>query len=213
MPATKAAVEDRVAAYEEKYRAMADGFADTVWVVDVATMQFLYISPGTVDVRGYTQKETIGQEVVKILKPDSVPRLEALLAEARKEWKDGESRTYTTEIAVWHKNGSTVWLEISAKLVQEADEPPKIVGITRNIDKRKKAEMEKERLLAELQGALEEIKRLESLLPICSGCRRIRHGDDTWWPLEKYVEEKAGSSFTHTICPDCRDIYYPPRKP
>ena len=189
-------------------------------VVDATTLTFLYISPSTYEIRGFTQEETIDQPLEEIIVPESMEKLLSLLDLAQKELREGSSQSHTAEIAVHHKNGSQVWLEISAKLIQEKNEPPKIVGITRNINKRKKAEKEKDRLLEELQEALqekdrllEEIKRLESLLPICSGCRRIRHKDNSWWPLEKYVEEKAGSRFTHTICPDCRNIYYPPKTP
>ena len=94
-------------------------------------------------------------------------------------------------------------------------EPLKLIGISRDISERKSIEKDREALIAKLKEAaeekaqlLEEIKKLEGLLPVCSGCRRIRHNDNTWWPLEKYIEEHSSSQLTHTICPDCTKIYY-----
>jgi hypothetical protein len=63
--------------------------------------------------------------------------------------------------------------------------------------------------LAEKERLLKEMKILKALLPICSGCRRIRDDYGKWWPLELYVREHTDSSFSHTICPDCKDVIYP----
>lgn len=209
-------VESRIALTEKKYRSMVNKFIDAVWVVDAATLKYLYVSPDIYKLRGYTQEEILGLHIEKSFTPDSFQNIAKLLLKAKKDFDSGLNKSYTTEIELYHKNGSTVWLEITAKYVKEKNEPLKIVGITRNIDKRKKAEQAQKTILEKLQEALEEkdqllkeVKRLESLLPICSGCRRIRDADNAWWPLEKYIENHAGSQFTHTICPDCKIIYYP----
>lgn len=55
---------------------------------------------------------------------------------------------------------------------------------------------------------LQENKVLNGLLPICSGCKRIRNEDGKWWPLDAYVKEKTSAKLTHTICEDCEAIYY-----
>lgn len=49
-----------------------------------------------------------------------------------------------------------------------------------------------------------QMRKLEQLLPICSYCHKIREGDNgPWEPLEEYVGERTGSSFSHGVCPDC----------
>ena len=55
---------------------------------------------------------------------------------------------------------------------------------------------------------LKEIKVLRELLPICSGCKRIRDEIGKWWPLDAYVKKHTDSEFTHTVCPDCKDVFY-----
>jgi hypothetical protein len=47
------------------------------------------------------------------------------------------------------------------------------------------------------------------LLPICSGCKRIRDESGKWWPLDAYVKARTEAEFTHTICSDCKDVFYP----
>ena len=209
-------LEKRIASVENKYRLMADRFIDAVWVLDASTMKYLFISPDVYNLRGFSQEELIGKDIREMFPADSSEIISSVIEEGRKNWDAGIEKTYTIEVEVLHKNGSTVWTEISAKFVKDKDEDLKIVGISRDIDKRKKAEKQQEEAYKELQKTLKEkeellkkVKKLESLLPICCGCRRIRDDNNKWWPLEKYVESKADSKFTHTFCPDCKEIYYP----
>ena len=100
--------------------------------------------------------------------------------------------------------------------MEEPGSPLKIVGVTRDITARKRAELRLEEqnrkltdALAEKERLLKEIKVLQSLLPICSGCKRIRDDDGKWWPLDAYVQAHTDSEITHTICPDCKDVFFP----
>ena len=212
-------VEKRVALNEKKYRNMVDTTVDSIWVIDASTFEYLYISSDIYELRGYTQDELYGNSVRKSITDESFKNLLELKANAKADYESGVIKSYVAEIEVYHKKGFTIWLEITAKFVKENDEPLKIIGIARNIDKRKKEEQKKDdlniqlqRTLKEKEALLNEVKRLESLLPICSGCRRIRGPNSSWWPLEKYLENHANSKFSHTICPDCTDIYYPDKK-
>jgi hypothetical protein len=47
------------------------------------------------------------------------------------------------------------------------------------------------------------IHGLESLLPICSGCRKYKAEDGTWQPIEKYLLGSGSPWITHGLCPDC----------
>ncbi len=70
-------------------------------------------------------------------------------------------------------------------------------------------------LNSELQTALNEIKTLKGLLPICANCKKIRSKDcdpkqrESWAPIETYISERSEADFTHSICPDCMTILYP----
>jgi hypothetical protein len=64
-------------------------------------------------------------------------------------------------------------------------------------------------LMAELQNALAEVRRLSGLLVICAGCKKIRDDEGQWHPIEFYLQERFGLRFTHTMCPDCVQRLYP----
>ncbi len=61
----------------------------------------------------------------------------------------------------------------------------------------------------ELVKALSEIKVLQGLLPICSGCKKIRDDKGSWNQLEIFIRDHSGADFTHSICPDCAKALYP----
>ncbi|MFI5355853.1 MAG: PleD family two-component system response regulator [Opitutales bacterium] len=48
-----------------------------------------------------------------------------------------------------------------------------------------------------------QVRVLEEMLPICSYCKKIRDDKNYWQQLEGYINERTGSEFSHSICPDC----------
>ena len=61
----------------------------------------------------------------------------------------------------------------------------------------------------ELQKALDEVKELRGLLPICASCKSIRDDEGFWHHVEAYLIEHADVTFTHGLCPDCMSRLYP----
>jgi K+-sensing histidine kinase KdpD len=53
-----------------------------------------------------------------------------------------------------------------------------------------------------------KVKELESFLPICANCKKIRDNNQEWQPLEKYISEHSDTQFTHGVCPDCMKLLY-----
>ena len=48
-----------------------------------------------------------------------------------------------------------------------------------------------------------QVKQLESFLPICGYCKKIRDDQNYWSQVEEYLSKRAGTRFSHGICPDC----------
>ena len=82
-------------------------------------------------------------------------------------------------------------------------------GISRDITERKRAEAERERLIAELQEALAKVKALSGLLPICASCKRIRDDRGYWNQIETFIHEHSEAEFSHGLCPVCMQRLYP----
>jgi phosphoserine phosphatase RsbU/P len=59
------------------------------------------------------------------------------------------------------------------------------------------------RRVVEVEAALERIRQLEGILPLCSYCKRIREGEVAWQPLESFISRRSKAKFSHDICPDC----------
>lgn len=70
--------------------------------------------------------------------------------------------------------------------------------------------IEMRRLNTQLQEALEKVRTLHGMLPICSNCKKIRDDQGYWHQIEKYIRDHSDAEFSHGICPECKIILYPP---
>lgn len=55
----------------------------------------------------------------------------------------------------------------------------------------------------ELEEAINSVKTLQGLLPICCYCKKIRDDGNYWHRVESYISGHANVRFSHGICPDC----------
>lgn len=58
-------------------------------------------------------------------------------------------------------------------------------------------------ILEEKEKALDEVKTLKGIIPICSYCHSIRNEDEAWDRLESYLSKNSDAAFSHGICPKC----------
>ena len=61
----------------------------------------------------------------------------------------------------------------------------------------------------DLKKALGKVKKLSGLLPICSYCKKIRDDKGYWNQIESYIHERSEVDFSHSICKECAEKYYP----
>jgi len=64
-----------------------------------------------------------------------------------------------------------------------------------------------------LSDALDRVKTLKGMLPICAWCKKIRDDQGYWTQVEAYVSTHSSAEFTHSICPSCADDTLHPRTP
>jgi len=60
----------------------------------------------------------------------------------------------------------------------------------------------------DLQSALDRVRVLTGLLPICANCKKIRNESGAWIPLEGFIAAHSNAQFSHGICPDCMAAMY-----
>jgi hypothetical protein len=63
------------------------------------------------------------------------------------------------------------------------------------------------------QDALNKIKTLRGIIPICASCKKIRDDKGYWNQLESYIREHSEAVFSHGICPECTENLYPDLHP
>jgi DNA-binding response OmpR family regulator len=56
-----------------------------------------------------------------------------------------------------------------------------------------------------------QVQQLESFIPICSHCKRVRDDKNYWNQIESYIKTRTGSTFSHGVCPDCYETVYVPQ--
>ena len=63
--------------------------------------------------------------------------------------------------------------------------------------------------IKELYQALDQVKTLRGIVPICASCKKIRDDKGYWNQVEVYVRNHTEAEFSHGICPDCMKRLYP----
>jgi PAS domain S-box-containing protein len=121
----------------------------------------------------------------------------------------GLSEYYECEVRLRHKQGHWVWVLDRGKVVEWDDEgkPNRVIGMHLDISERKYLEEEREKVIAQLRGALDEVQTLQGILPICSYCKQVRTDENYWQAVETYVSQLTGAEFTHGICPNCYETH------
>jgi hypothetical protein len=62
----------------------------------------------------------------------------------------------------------------------------------------------------ELARALEEIRDLQRIIPVCAACHKLRNDRGVYEAATAYLARHAGVRVAHTLCPDCAQRLAPP---
>ena len=144
---------------EENYRFLADNTADILALLDF-DFKYTYISPSVLRQRGYTVEEAMAQSLRDNLTLESFERAQTLLAEELQNEASGNAdpeRTRSIELEQYCKDGSTLWIDASLSFIRDSTgKATGIFAVSRDITKRKKLQLEKERN-NQIQEALNKI--------------------------------------------------------
>lgn len=61
------------------------------------------------------------------------------------------------------------------------------------------------RVAERILGFTTEVQQLESFLPICGYCKKVRDDKNYWQKIEQYINQRTGTTFSHGVCPECYD--------
>lgn len=115
----------------------------------------------------------------------------------------------------WQSNIKGIAIEnrpVLAILKEVAEIKMELSLAQQEIERRKIAEAERDKVITELQKALSEVKTLRGFLPICASCKSIRDDKGYWNRIEAYIQQHSDVVLSHSICPDCAKKLYPDLK-
>lgn len=129
---------------EEKYRLITENASDVIWVLNITKNKFTYISPAIKSLRGLTVEEALNERLEDALSPESLIKVRQVLMSNIKVFLDSETDTdyFIDEIQQPDKNGKLLWIEVSMKMRLNGDNEIEVIGVSRNIEERKRMESE-----------------------------------------------------------------------
>jgi len=157
--------EEKARESQARYKLLAENIIDTIWVMDIHDLKITYISPSIEKLIGYTVPEMVGKTLGDFLTPESfafVCKSQANLLESERV---DENLTIAMELEHIHKDGSHVWVEVAGHLLDDDGSPPSLIGISRDMSERKKAEKEKK----VLESRLMQAQKMESIGVLAGG--------------------------------------------
>lgn len=168
---------------------------------------FRWASPSSHRVYGWPAEELVGKNSYGFFHPEDVRRIqESHVGHIEDRTRDGSPvHDNVIEYRARREDGTYEWVETHAhSRLNEKGQVESIICTTRNVDRRKRLEQEREQLLDELRHRLDEIEHPDRVVPVCAWCKSVR-SDHGWECFEEFVSRVMGKGVTHGICPTCID--------
>ncbi len=144
---------------EAHYRLLADNISDVIWVLDLETGRFRYVSPSIKRLRGYTVAEALAEKMEDALTPAAWTYLSTVLPGRLAEFQSGQVQPYTDELEQLCKDGTTVWVEVTSRFVINPDNGHlEVYGASRDITARRRVE-ERVHRLSRLYATLSQVNQ------------------------------------------------------
>jgi len=186
---------------DEPFRPVFEQSMDAILIIDGETRMILEMNQTVESLLGYTRSDLLGVHFKKLFPVE----FEFSLTKAFEKIKVYGS-VFVQEIQ--KADGSTLVMDLTVTMIPWKNDSAMLVTL-RDVAARIKVEQERENLIKELQDAMDNIKTLKGLLPICSFCKKVRNDNGYWEQVEVYVRDHSDAKFTHGFCPDCLKEHFP----
>ena len=205
-------VEERTAELHENQRVLSTLIGNIPGMVfrcqndEHFTMKF--ISQAAEKITGYKPDQLINNHLVAYADLIHRDDRDYVYSDIQNSLAAGQGFRLTYRILDKHGDIKWVWVQ-GQGVYDDQGQLMGLEGLINDVTQNKIEEEERERLVNELQVLLKEVKTLRGFIPICAHCKKIRDDAGYWQRLEKYIEERTDTQFSHGICPECAEKLYP----
>jgi len=199
--------EERLKEERDRAQSYLD-VAGVIFLVIGLDQKVILINKKGCEVLGYEEKEIIGRNWFDQFLPERMRKevkaiFSRILTDGIEDFEYFENPVLTKKgeerIIAWH---NTVLRDKAGNVLAS-------LSSGEDITERKRAEEDRERLIKELKDALNKVRTLSGMIPICSSCKKIRTDRGYWTQIEAYIRDHSEAEFTHSICPECMKKLYP----
>ena len=185
-----------------RIRPMLEQVPAYLWTAD-HKLRLMWSRPSYTSMVGFDIEPDLGTTVYELFGGnDEHPSIQAHRAAL-----EGEARNFE------------VWVEVRGepRLLRAHVEPLRdvsqsilgVVGVALDLTERVRAEADRERLIEELQDALDRVNVLTGLIPICTHCKAVRDDKGYWQQVDSFMREHSNAQLSHSICPECAQKLMP----
>ena len=148
-------ITQKLADSESKYRLLAEKMDDVIWVFNSKTFKYEYVSPSIKKLRGFEVEEVMNQNISESLIVEDFQKVYDKIIAIQTDIKAGKpmEESLRFEFEQMCKNGERKWVEISINIVlDENNDIHRLIGVSRDLSERKKAQIQLENYAKELKG-------------------------------------------------------------
>lgn len=148
-------VQQTIIKSEKKYRLLAENVTDVIWVYNILKNKITYITPSVFQLFGFTVEEAMQLGINEVLTPETSKKATRIIKDNLKIFKNNPNRKdiYINVYKQKHKNKRSFWVESSSTYRYNSDGEIEIIGVSRNVEKRKQAEFELKKAKKEAENA------------------------------------------------------------
>jgi two-component system cell cycle sensor histidine kinase/response regulator CckA len=193
--------EEALQESEARYRLLAENVSDVIWVLDLETQRFRYVSPSVERLRGFTADEVMAEDLAAAMTAASAALMLPQILRRQQASLQGHYGPYVDQVEQPCKDGSTVWVEMTTHhLINQQTGRVEVYGVSRDVTARKQAETY-QRMAVEVLGILNQAEDMPTSIEAIQGVIkqftafdavgiRLQDGDDyPYFVQQGFTEE------------------------
>lgn len=171
--------EEQIRLREEHYRLIAEHSSDVIWVLNLTLNTFTYISPSILQLRGLTVEQALAERLEDSLDAESLVIVQTEVRRGLPEFLAAPEKAdfHINQLRQPCADGTLIWVEVSTRYRMNSKGEIEVLGISRNIDQRKRAEEELRRAYEEKAMLLSELQhRVKNSFALISSMIQLAAG-------------------------------------